>query len=960
MTFFPAGPGSRSVRTSLLRSLALLALPTLAAAQEPPQAAFTTNPFPARGEERLTVQFLDRSTGDVTSWLWDFGDGTTSRAQNPQHTYLFGNFDVSLTVVGPGGLDIAFLNEAVEVAALPPTSLSTMRIPLPAQLGDYVSDMDRAIELGKALFWDVQVGSDGMTACASCHYHAGVDNRPRNTLHPGADGVFATLHSGNGGGPNYSLSSGDFPFTKYLDPNTGLERVADTDDRRGAAGVALTEYLESDTAHRRDRGGAIDDPLYQVNGADTLQTTGRDAPTTIGAIFFHRLFWDGRANHFFNGRNIWGNADTTGPTMYEALPDGSLAEVAVLLDNGAAASQAIGPPLSGVEMSWVGRDWRRLGTRMIGRRPLAFQQVDPTDGVLGDLANPARPGLTPGLLYEDMIQAAFQPRWWSGTETSPDGFSQMEENFSLFFGLAILCYESTLIPDEAPFDRYRRGDFGAMTASELEGMSLFLGRGLCITCHNTPLFAGAVRDSVINNEPSEGEGLIQRMFMHHGVTRAQLVFATNPGFGELLMDFNPYRRLVAVVDPFGRVLAGTTLPGGRRCGPAETTVFPLEPTPFMPEVAQFSGSFTIEKDGQCGFRMTADVSWNDLGPLSGNYTLLVGGQAYTYYVPVATFQAVYDDGFYNIGVRHEDEDIGVGGNGDFGPLSITKRVQNGEDVGQFPGFGEVFSYERIAVNGAFKTPTLRNVELTGPYMHNGGLATLEQVIEFYAHGADVPDQSDHDRDVNGFSLDEQEKADMVAFLKALTDPRVRHEQAPFDHPALPLKEGHRGDHEAAIVNAFGDAVFEVRTLPATGVAGGPAIPTFAERLPASISVFVGPGDPSGADVSLVCDQAPTAPVTVQLALANPAQGTVTPQSVTFLPEDWRVTRTVRVVPLVPVPAEGLDLVLVTSNASSTDGDFAGLSVKDVSVHFQADPLPMLVGPGSSSGKPAVINPQLPR
>ena len=44
--------------------------------------------------------------------------------------------------------------------------------------------------------------------------------------------------------------------------------------------------------------------------------------------------------------------------------------------------------------------------------------------------------------------------------------------------------------------------------------------------------------------------------------------------------------------------------------------------------------------------------------------------------------------------------------------------------------------DRDAVDGAFKVPSLRNIELTGPYFHNGGSATLEQVIEFYNRGGD--------------------------------------------------------------------------------------------------------------------------------------------------------------------------------------------------------------------------------
>ena len=43
-------------------------------------------------------------------------------------------------------------------------------------------------------------------------------------------------------------------------------------------------------------------------------------------------------------------------------------------------------------------------------------------------------------------------------------------------------------------------------------------------------------------------------------------------------------------------------------------------------------------------------------------------------------------------------------------------------------------FQRVAVDGAFKTPGLRNSELTGPYFHNGGMATLRQVVQFYNRG----------------------------------------------------------------------------------------------------------------------------------------------------------------------------------------------------------------------------------
>ena len=56
------------------------------------------------GNSPLTVQFTDKSTGNITSWSWNFGDAHTSTDQNPSHTYnSVGDFTVTLTVTGPGG-----------------------------------------------------------------------------------------------------------------------------------------------------------------------------------------------------------------------------------------------------------------------------------------------------------------------------------------------------------------------------------------------------------------------------------------------------------------------------------------------------------------------------------------------------------------------------------------------------------------------------------------------------------------------------------------------------------------------------------------------------------------------------------------------------------------------------------------------------------------------------------------
>ncbi len=928
--WYPSVPTQRRASAALAACL----LAPLVSAQEPPVAAFVTNPSPAHGEERLLVQFLDRSSGAVTAWNWDFGDGTGSSAPNPQHLYLFGKFDVTLTVSGPGGSSSFTLDSAVEVAAVPPTALATMPVPMPAGLSDFVSDPQRVLELGKALFWDVQLGSDGLTACATCHYHAGADNRPRNTLHPGANGTFEPTLSGHGRGPNARLDAGDFPFTKFLDPNDGLHLLAETDDRRGAAGVFRSDFAGLDGG-AADLGLDQDDELFQVAGTDTLQTTGRDAPTVIGAVFFHRLFWDGRANHFFNGRNIWGNADPESPTVLEELSDGSLGEVEVLLDNAAAASQAIGPPLSGVEMSWAGRSWPDLGRKLGLRRPLASQSVDADDSVLGALANPAGPGLLPELTYADMIRAAFHERWWGSEQLTADGFRQLEANFALFFGLAIQCYEATLIPDQTPFDRFRSGDRTALSEREQEGLSFFLGRGRCITCHDTPMFAGALRGEVIHNSPDEGEGLIERMVVQNSLAAATLVFATKPGPGELALAFNPYRKPVTLrsADP-ALVLATTTLPSGQRCPPAGVVEHALAPTAQISPLARFQGSVRIESDGQCNQRVVVSFEWNDAGPSFYAYELEIGGQRFALVIPPASRQAVYDNGFYNIGVRPSADDPGVGASGPFGPLSITRRVQNGEDVGQETRGGPVAPNERVAVNGAFKTPTLRNVELTGPYMHNGSMSTLEQVVEFYARGTDFGDVNwrDKDIDVAGFGISEQEKADLVAFMKALTDPRVRFEQAPFDHPELPLKVGHVGDDTGLAADALGNGLLVVEHRPATGAAGGAAIPSFVDRLAPSITIAPVFESSTAVRVALVCDKPPRANVWVRLSSSDPAVARVVPSEVLFRPETWRAPKLVDLT-RVAAGTGPLPVTLVTSPAQSSDPEFARLSVDDLGFDF---------------------------
>ena len=98
-----------------------------------------------------------------------------------------------------------------------------------------------------------------------------------------------------------------------------------------------------------------------------------------------------------------------------------------------------------------------------------------------------------------------------------------------------------------------------------------------------------------------------------------------------------------------------------------------------------------------------------------------------------------DNGYHNVGIAH------AAGKEDLGRYKIRPAA---------------------ALKGAFKTPTLRDIELTAPYFHNGAAATLAEVVEHYARGGD--DRSNVSADVRTLSLTASEKADLVAFMRSLT------------------------------------------------------------------------------------------------------------------------------------------------------------------------------------------------
>jgi cytochrome c peroxidase len=620
----------------------------------------------------------------------------------------------------------------------PPNPLESLKnkpVPEPPDLGDYVKNKPAAIALGKALFWDMQVGSDGIMSCASCHHHAGVDPREKNQVSPGllrvnaSGGADPDITFRPGKGPNSVLQPADYPFHKLADPNNRSSQVLrDTNDVAGSHGVTLTKFIDIVPGSPVDQVQVQPDPVFNVQGTNTRQVTERNTPSTINAVFNHRQFWDGRAQNEFNGVNPFGARDPDAFVLKSLRKQDPPEEKKIKLKNSSLASQAVGPPLNSVEQSGTGRVHpdigqkfdrikikklpRETGKKLKQLRPLGKQLVHPQDSVLGSLSRWPQPGLK-DKSYEEMIEDAFKPEWWDsqyiikvnptgGTQyikkpqgpSATDEFSVMDYNFSLFFGLAIQLYESTLISDDSPFDRFMDGNTNALTVQQQQGKDLFEGRAGCVFCH----------------------------------------------------------------------------------GGAETTNASVK---------------NVENQRLRRMRV-------------GN-----------------TAQAVYDSAFYNIGVRPTGEDLGVGGKDPFdNPLSESRLAQQGrfQLLLNAPPNIPVGPNERITADGAFKTPGLRNIELTAPYFHNGGTLTLRDVVDFYNRGGDFRENNIENVDIGiqNLNLTEEQKTSLVLFMQSLTDDRVRFERAPFDHPQLFVTNGHPGDQNAVTNDGTGQATTTLIEVPAVG------------------------------------------------------------------------------------------------------------------------------------------------
>lgn len=97
------------------------------------------------------------------------------------------------------------------------------------------------------------------------------------------------------------------------------------------------------------------------------------------------------------------------------------------------------------------------------------------------------------------------------------------------------------------------------------------------------------------------------------------------------------------------------------------------------------------------------------------------------------------------------------------------------------------------------------------------------MVEFYNRGGDFHEQNidNLDADIEKLNLTEEEQTAIVAFLKSLTDERVRFDRAPFDHPELTVTNGHPGNSSGVVNDGTGKATVNTLKIPAVGRNGRP-------------------------------------------------------------------------------------------------------------------------------------------
>ncbi|MFT7620340.1 MAG: cytochrome c peroxidase [Planctomycetota bacterium] len=248
-----------------------------------------------------------------------------------------------------------------------------------------------------------------------------------------------TCHIPSAGG---SDPRSNLPGSNHPGPN-GI--LGDFDDVIGSRGV-INATVDGDM---------INDGTFFPD----VSRTGRKTPTMIDSAFYTDLFWDGRASSEF------------------VNPVSGVVEIA---SGGALESQAVGPPLSNVEMSHENRAWASIESKLSTVKPLRLATNLPADIVAALAVNPT---------YQGLFAAAY-------------GDTAVTVKRIAF---AIATYERTLVANQTPWD------VGTLTASQAAGLAVFndVNKGRCGVCHSGPLFSDDQFHNIGLTDPNTDVGRME-------------------------------------------------------------------------------------------------------------------------------------------------------------------------------------------------------------------------------------------------------------------------------------------------------------------------------------------------------------------------------------------------------------------------------------------------------------------
>ncbi len=770
---------------------------------------------------------------------------------------------------------------------------------------EIVKSQNALVALGKALFWDMQVGSDGVQACATCHFNAGADIRTTNQINPGQGSedfkpnlstatCTATAAAVNPV-PAPGIIAGDSTFGNSSVPYTAFDARFPTPpgpaltNPPAPPGIALCTTLSTPSGGPQPQPCNV--PGHDKDGLQAGQSIFGPNSTLVGADF---------------PLNDWG-------TPTKLVPRGFGLFVIPFLDEFNDATQDTNDTVVSQ-----------------GIRLNQFTGVSGTDVDLGtplcDVVNTTTPGQLnlSGVVRRSeprnaptMINAVFNfDNLWDGKASfifngvDPFGFRNrvgtVRENINGTLTPVFLRVTNSSLASigAAVITSNTNMSYAGRTGPDV-GKKMVALRPLAkqaVDPHDSVLGALAQGRKTGLNVATYAD-MIRAAFQDQWWNSNTAVTVGTKTYSQ--MEFNFAMFFGLATQAYQATLVSDDTPFDR----FEGALHPQRQNNGMPIPPDINA---LTPRQQLGLTLFNDTAVNigthcadcHVPPVTTSHTVL-DNQPDAQGVPnLATGEAIefmnmgddlaeanYDHGFYNIGIRRTTDDPGRKGkggsvnplNGQKFPFSLVELValrdshacdataaaNNIPHVGCLPPdvarfIPNIPILPRLVVHGAFKVPNLRNVKFTGPYFHAGDSATLRQVVEFYTRGGNFPNTNLHDKtvDVDGIAaldvstdpLAEERIHALVDFLaEGLKDPRVAYERAPFDHPEICVPNGAPTGEPVAFSGCGGkldtsqDVFLEI---PAVGRKGrAKELPTFLNLDPqqsdTSVAASTGHGDGGG-------------------------------------------------------------------------------------------------------------------